>query len=121
GRPHVPEYGRRLYHMGIPKSRILRGNALVDMWIERKVSPPVWAAASNRERNEWRMAYNRWASELEETRLQGIAVDFDGTVCDASERFRRPREEVGAALTRLLDIGATIGIATGRGGSVLDA
>lgn len=121
GRPHVPEFGRRLYHMGIPQSRMLRGQALVDMWIERKVSPPLWATAANRERDEWRTAYQQWAFELEETRLRGVAVDFDGTVCDASERFAQPREEVGAALTRLLDIGTTIGIATGRGGSVLDA
>jgi hypothetical protein len=121
GRPHVPEFGRKLYHMGIPKSLMPRANGLVDIWIERKVSSPVWAAASNTERDRWRTAYNEWASELEETRFRGIAVDFDGTVCDASERFTQPREEVGVALMRLLDVGATIGIATGRGGSVLDA
>jgi fructoselysine-6-P-deglycase FrlB-like protein len=121
GRPEVPDFGRRLYQMTIPKSRTLRGAALVDMWIERKVSPPVWTAASNCERDQWRTAYDQWASELEETRLRGVAVDFDGTVCDASERFTQPRQEVGAALVQLLDIGTTIGIATGRGGSVIDA
>jgi hypothetical protein len=45
-------------------------------------------------------------------------LDYDGTICGEANRFDRLDKAVGAQLTRLLESGIPLGIATGRGKSV---
>jgi hypothetical protein len=57
----------------------------------------------------------------ESAHVGGVVLDYDGTLCEAEERFGAPSPEIGAALARLLDSGMVVGIATGRGSSVVDS
>lgn len=119
GRPKVAEFGRRLYGLSLPRRRST--SPLIDVWIQRKVSCNVWCTASEQQRNTWRDAYISWAALIGSSRFSGIALDYDGTLCEAYERAGNPRISVVKALTGVLASGLRLGIATGRGDSVLDA
>ena len=134
GRPHVLAFGRRLYNAGIPRrtlKQVSHGTGLAsgktqrtrveDLWIRRKVTVAVWEAASAETQNEWRERCRAWVQVAESSRIAGVVVDYDGTLCEADERFGTPTARVGDTLTRLIDDGMVVGVATGRGGSVLDA
>ncbi len=119
GRPRVADFGRRLYGLSSPRRR--SALPLIDVWIQRKVSCNVWSIASDQQRNAWRDAYNTWAAHIGASRFSGVALDYDGTLCEAYERAGHPRTSVVKALTSALADGLRLGIATGRGDSVLDA
>jgi hypothetical protein len=118
GRPRVPTFGRALYRAGMPLQRVRPSE---DLWIRRKVTPAVWVSATEETRESWRTSCRAWMAEAESVRVGGIVLDYDGTLCEADERFGMPAPEVGAALTRLLDAGMVVGIATGRGSSIVTA
>lgn len=126
GRPHVPAFGRTLYRAGIPL-RLIRHSQGDDtrlteeLWIRRKVTPAVWSDATVETRESWRASCREWVAEAESARVGGIVLDYDGTLCEADERFDVPAPEIGVALTRLLDAGMVVGVATGRGNSVIAA
>jgi len=143
GRPRVPAFGRTLYNAGIPRralalsypargetSSITAGvtssgrkpvGAIEDIWIRRKVTPAVWENAAADVREHWRLRCRAWVDAAEGMRIGGMVFDYDGTLCEADERLKTPAASIGAALARLVDQGLVVGVATGRGGSVLEA
>jgi fructoselysine-6-P-deglycase FrlB-like protein/hydroxymethylpyrimidine pyrophosphatase-like HAD family hydrolase len=133
GRPTVPSFGRALYHRGIPRSTLkTRGRRTAfgeaahtphpeDLWIQRKVSPVVWASATEEIREQWRTLCREWVTAAESQDVRGIVLDYDGTLCESSERFSKPALAIGEALAGLIDRGLQVGVATGRGDSVIEA
>lgn len=121
GRPRVPQFGRRLYHagMGVQRTEPMAGPE--DLWIKRKLSSAVWDNAPDETRAEWRRLCHVWRKGAEQTSIGAVAFDYDGTLCEADERLGPPSEKVAAALMRLIEMGVAVGVATGRGGSVLEA
>jgi fructoselysine-6-P-deglycase FrlB-like protein len=138
GRPRVPGFGRALYRARMPQRS--RGDSLAsdaisvsrkslrstagdarDLWIRRKVSTAVWSGASREIREGWREQRDEWVAATDSLRVGGVVLDYDGTLCETDERFTTPSVQVGAELSRLIDDGMLIGVATGRGGSVLEA
>jgi len=132
GRPVVPAFGRALYHAAIPRRpRVSQsgpnpGNAVVaqrveDNWIRRKVSPAVWEDATESIREHWRAHCQSWVAAAQSAVIGGVVFDYDGTLCEVDERFETPATAIGEAVARLVDDGLRIGVATGRGDSVLTA
>lgn len=127
GQPRVPDFGRKLYHMDIarlrrPKrARALERSERVDCWIRRKVGMGPWISASNEDRGGWRAEYEAWAALQRNANFGALVFDYDGTVCEADERYGYPNPIVVTALTRLIEAGLLVGVATGRGGSVCEA
>lgn len=138
GRPRVPAFGRALYRAKMPQQPL--GESLAsdgvlvtqtsardeaghrqDLWIQRKVSPAVWSGASSEIRDGWRARRDAWIATVGSLRVGAVVLDYDGTLCEADERSTVPAVQVGHVLTRLIDDGMVIGVATGRGGSVLTA
>jgi fructoselysine-6-P-deglycase FrlB-like protein len=120
GRPGVPSFGRRLYHLRAPDNRnyTSRGlSLLVATAIERKTqtAAELLPVASRR---EYVSDYDRYVKRIRAARFDAIALDYDGTLCDRRERISGPCNEILAELTRLLDYGISIMIVTGRGKSV---
>jgi len=123
GRPKVPAFGRALYHYSLSRGEGTPKRALggQEVWIQRKVTPVLWQLASSPTRDAWRAEFNAWLIKAEAKQIGAVILDYDGTLCEAAERYGRPSPAIGAALTKLVDQGLVVGIATGRGKSVLKA
>lgn len=120
GRPRVPAFGRSLYNARIPKAAYDHAPEGEELWLQRKVTGRIWAQASAAERDAWLEALRSWRGRIAKTSFGGVALDYDGTICDSRERWTKPSAVIGEALTRLLQTGNVLGVATGRGGSVLE-
>ena len=92
----------------------------IDYWIQRKVGGAAWGSATPNERDTWRSEYEKWAALQRSVDVGGIVFDYDGTICEMDERFTRPSAAVAAALTRLVERGLFLGVASGRGRLLFD-
>ncbi len=121
GRPGVPSYGRLLYNLDYYKltNRILPMEKTLDVAVRRKLG-----AAGNENTQLWNhysAACQRFVRQLNRGKYSTVAFDYDGTLSapDHKSRYtKRLREDIKDALTQLLENGAQIVVATGRGKSV---
>lgn len=116
GRPPVAIYGRRMYRNGF---RVNESRSTRETWIERKAN--AIGILPYGDRKFLGDALDRFLEELRQANFQAIITDYDGTLCNPSERFTGPKDEVFALLINLLRKGLILGIATGRGGSAYEA
>lgn len=124
GRPHVPEYGRRLYNLRIPSlAPDLRDSAAsrVDCALARKKRVYAGGAAKTHPDDVWQTALANFVGRMESTSFRAVALDYDGTICSRRDRLRGIPPRIASELQRLLDGGIRLGIATGRGKSVAAA
>ena len=120
GRPSVPSFGRRIYHLkafrasnkqsGLPTAEVLA--------IERKACLSLDRLKTAARLDLWRAAYRRFCKRLADARFTGVVFDYDGTLCGKEDRFGTLRTDVTLELARLLDAGLTVGVASGRGKSI---
>ncbi|PZR09624.1 MAG: hypothetical protein DI536_22065 [Archangium gephyra] len=112
GRPHVPEFGRKLYRLTPPRVR-----STVPAPIQRKL----WALPEVSENDEaFNVGVERFLKAARAAKIGALALDYDGTLCAREDRFDGLRDDIVAECARLLRAGVRIGIATGRGKSVRD-
>jgi hydroxymethylpyrimidine pyrophosphatase-like HAD family hydrolase len=112
GRPHVPEFGRKLYRLTPPR-------------VARTVSAPIqrklWALPTDSEDCEaFKLGLKQFLSALRTASIGALALDYDGTLCAKDDRFNGLRDDIVVECARLLNAGVRLGIATGRGKSVRD-
>lgn len=112
GKPKVPEFGKKYYHIGlslaIPEKKI-KNKAV---WIQRK------ARVLNLPPSFLEEPLERFLDALRENSFSAIVFDYDGTLCDQSDRFTRPQPKISEGLNSLLSKDIALAIATGRGRSV---
>jgi hypothetical protein len=108
GRPGVPEFGRKLYHLG-PKIRSLPAAKAAVARKARARGERIGAALEQ--------AHDTAVERIGVARACGVVFDYDGTLCDRRSRFIPLPEDMVAGLVRLAETGTAIGIATGRGRS----
>lgn len=122
GRPGVPDFGRRLYNLPLPKvpgSPRIKGLSERDVAaITRKSGLTPQALAALGELSPWTEALAAFWTTLRETIFAGVVLDYDGTVVDSRHRFEPASEAMAGELLRIIDSGARLAIATGRGVSV---
>jgi fructoselysine-6-P-deglycase FrlB-like protein/hydroxymethylpyrimidine pyrophosphatase-like HAD family hydrolase len=122
GRPGVPEFGRKLYHLPLPKDRRHSTRPIVNdldaVAIERKSGLKLWQLIRRGELPRWRDSLKRYRAALRDTTFAGVVMDYDGTLVDARERYSPPAPDIAREIVRILRTGALVGIATGRGASV---
>ena len=122
GRPGVPKFGRKLYHLSLPRLQRVPGLPRVTpreaAAITRKAGISLGHLVASGELGRWREALGAFRKRLRSARFAGIVLDYDGTVVDARDRFDPPKPEMAAELARLADTGVRVAIATGRGKSV---
>ena len=122
GRPGVPEFGRKLYHLALPKEPPRRSRLTINdnnaIAIERKSGLSLSRLIMRGKLDWWRTALGRFYIRLAETSFAGIALDYDGTVVDTRDRHLPPRSNIVEELIRIARSGARLAIATGRGASV---
>ena len=110
GRPGVPQFGRRLYHLTIGP----RGKTAPEEkpGIRRK------SFVCPMPSSELMKAHNIFCQSLTETNFSGLVLDYDGTLCSPENRFGDLDTQITKELVQLLDLCIPVGIATGRGKSV---
>ena len=124
GRPGVPAYGRMLYNLDYYKltNRILPKENTLDVAVRRKLgdagkeNAALWEHYSN--------ACQRFVKQLNRRKFSTVAFDYDGTLSakDRTSRYANCLcDDIKAALLPLLEFGAQIVVATGRGKSVGEA
>jgi hydroxymethylpyrimidine pyrophosphatase-like HAD family hydrolase len=116
GRPGVPEFGRRIYHLNVFRrsKSTLRSTA-----IDRKKKS--WSRIDAEYSQQLDFAFAAVCEKFRKAKFHGLILDYDGTVCDHVDRFDAIPEAMGEALNRIVEAGFLLGIATGRGKSVRQA
>ena len=112
GRPAVPEFGRRLYRAGSTPH------------VEARESYPI---AKKRtallqthcpDKVDLATVLRDFIRRLDRATFSSLAIDYDGTLCARDHRFEPLSKDIQAELNRLLGEGTSLGVASGRGGSV---
>jgi fructoselysine-6-P-deglycase FrlB-like protein/hydroxymethylpyrimidine pyrophosphatase-like HAD family hydrolase len=124
GRPHVPTFGRRLYHLrAMPALFEGSGGAAFErrnLAIERKAKLPVSALAARGEFERWTEHFRAFVERLASARIRAIVVDYDATLCGEGRRRLGPSAALVKRMNALIDAGCIVAVATGRGKSVRD-
>lgn len=122
GKPGVPEYGRKLYHLPysklIAKSRSIKLSKRAELSIKRKIGIDDLNLLDISEFKVWKKSYDDFMNNLLKTSFGMIMLDYDGTICSSSERYSGPSEEMTNQLLQILENGFMVGIVSGRGQSV---
>ncbi|MBI2266247.1 MAG: HAD hydrolase family protein [Armatimonadetes bacterium] len=112
----MPTFGRRIY--GLRALRALHTTPSEgEIAIARKLICDVRELKDRQDLTFWRGAYQRFVDGLAKATFGAVLLDYDGTLCDEQDRFSGPSDEVASELTRMLQGGIVLGIATGRGNS----
>jgi hydroxymethylpyrimidine pyrophosphatase-like HAD family hydrolase len=121
GRPHVPPFGRKLYHLRnkAPKSGNLDDRMV--RAIESKSGLPLTALVLQNALGCWRNHYKSFVERLAGARIEAVVLDYDGTLCSPSRRLDGPLPEMVKTLNQFLSGGLVVAVATGRGKSVSKA
>ncbi len=123
GRPGVPAFGSKLYRLGLGRAFRPMKNTRTSRKIraiERKAGKTFNQLREKGDSEYWERSYRTFRSKLRRTTFQGIVFDYDGTLCEPEKRYSGLDERVGAELLRVLQHGICVGLATGRGKSVLE-
>ena len=119
GRPRVARFGRRLYSMPMERDGPAAALSVPETTALRK------KFGNANPRDPWTLkraaALRRFARALSSQRFGAVVFDYDGTLCDPVRRTAGPSRKTARVLSGLLAAGITVGIATGRGGSVREA
>ena len=113
GRPGVADFGRKLYHMPIPKTRSNELTNFEKVILRRKFNNAEMPQARSRIN-----AFYKFVKGMSRQKFGGIIFDYDGTLCDTKHRSTLPSRSIGKLLADLLKHEIIVGIATGRGKSV---
>jgi len=122
GRPGVPEFGRKLYRLHLPRRRRVATKPYLSprdaAAIARKAGAVPASLAAAGQLDRWLEALATFRTRLTDVRFAGVVLDYDGTVVDTRHRFAPPCPLMAAELTRLAETGAFLGVASGRGASL---
>lgn len=118
GKPGVPEFGRKLYHLGPGIARPKGEEAHFVAAVRRKAPRARLDDAAVRQL--WYDRYSAAREALAAHTIGAIAFDYDGTLCDPRLRFAPIEPSIARALTEVLERDVPVGIATGRGASAAE-
>ena len=115
GRPGVADFGRKIYHLSIPKNSSNSFTDFEKIALRRKFGH----CNVNDPETKLRVQHlDKFLRNISREKFGAIIFDYDGTLCDFEHRFTYPSKEIEEKLIQLLENEIVIGIATGRGKSV---
>lgn len=119
GRANVPNFGRELHYLDYSS---LIAPPTVENAHEQRSKYDVLGAKwpSPKYLGKIERAAEDFKQILETRRFKAIVFDYDGTLCRSQKTDDAPSDPILCHLRNLIDKGITIGIASGRGGSVLE-
>ena len=119
GKPHIPEYGRKLYRLKTGFKDLVRSHNIDDahyQYIQRKIGKTV--RNNSIQIKQYRQGLNDFLEKLTTTEIKSVIFDYDGTLVETKDRFDPPSSIISQILISFLKAGIPIGVATGRGESV---
>lgn len=118
GEPHVPRFGRELYSLDVGD---LIGRPEVpsveDIGAIRK-SRVVFPSSCGESR--LKPAATEYIANLSSYVFKAVVFDYDGTLCNVHERYEDLGVESAEIILSAIDSGLVVGVATGRGRSVIE-
>lgn len=118
GRPVVADFGRKIYHLPIPKNNQNSFTDFEKFALRKKFGHCNVNDLETKTRVE---QLHEFLKNISKEKFGAIVFDYDGTLCDSENRFTHPSKEIEGKLIQLLENGIIIGIATGRGKSVRES
>ena len=118
GRPGVADFGRKIYHLPIPKNSSDSFTDFEKMALRNKFGHCNVNDIETKTRVE---QLHKFLRNISKEKFGAIVFDYDGTLCDSEHRLTHPSKEIEEKLIQLLENEIVIGIATGRGKSVREA
>lgn len=118
GRPGVPDYGSKLYHLNYSKLLHKKNTIIEKVAIQKKLGDKSFYSLDTNEKNKWIDAFNRYKNKVNKQKFNSIVFDYDGTLCHAVDRYTGLKEDMGSKINQLLENNIIVGIATGRGKSI---
>ncbi|ACB73841.1 sucrose-6F-phosphate phosphohydrolase [Opitutus terrae] len=116
GRPGIPGYGSRIYHLGPQRERVLSDSNVVS--VERKLSAR-GTLDSAEDHKAVIAAGDTFSRRLEQTEFGAVVTDFDGTmIAPGQSGAANLSVPVATFLTSLLRRKVVLYFATGRGDSI---
>ena len=120
GRPGVPNFGRRIYHLS-PTSRSHKNNESKNITAVVRRRMGSLPSDSNELLQRLELAASQFRQRISKTDIHALILDYDGTLVNTRNRFDSIAPKIVTELERLLATGMYVGIATGRGKSVREA
>jgi len=117
GRPGVPPFGRKIYHLGPGEKRQRPWSDQISLPVARKLGATNSELPGDYLSKTWAAHHKLFVQKLDAQIFHGLILDYDGTICDDRHRFDGPHREIIKPILRLLARGVPVGIATGRGDS----
>ena len=116
GRPSVPQYGRKLFQIGLPEAKPDEPHRMAVM---RKT----WALYGFNPSAQQVLAVENslrtFLCSLSAVKFRALVVDFDGTLTDTEDRFNPLSSTVTSAVEQLLSHGVKVAVVSGRGNSLV--
>lgn len=120
GRPGVPEFGRRIYHIKTTGKARPQPDTSEPFALRRKFATLGISAKTAATVTSLSEALDTQLSRLTSQSFKALILDYDGTVCTSERRFHGPDQLMSERLSQLLSSNLALAIATGRGDSVRD-
>ena len=117
GKPGVPPYGSRLYRLNAWSSRD-SVNSIPEIAVARKAQTSIALLRQSGGFEGWMSHFWSFLENLENAEYTGLAIDYDGTICDRRERFVGVTAPIREALVSTIEQGVQVTVITGRGRSV---
>jgi fructoselysine-6-P-deglycase FrlB-like protein len=118
GKPHVPLFGRRIYHLPQPANPLPRH---LPTPVLRKSLAMTGHACPQTDPDRLCAALAEFRARLGQATFRALVADFDGTMVDTKARFGPISKPVTDLIVRLLKHQVWIGIVSGRGASLLES
>lgn len=118
GRPGVADFGRKIYHLPIPKNNPNSFTDFEKLALRKKFGHCNVNDLETKTRVE---QLHKFLRDISNQKFGAIVFDYDGTLCNSEHRLTHPSKEIEKKLIQLLENEIIIGIATGRGKSVRES
>lgn len=118
GRPKVPQFGRELYYTDL--TTLIPGPRETGDYGEQSKLAVLGANWPSKPRYGFmQRALHTYKVELGRQVFRAIVFDYDGTLCHSHSHDVPPPENIVNEIIRLVKAGVIVGIASGRGASIL--
>ncbi len=118
GRPGVPSYGSKIYHLHYERLISPHSLRMIDVAIARKAKVDRVSDLTQVERTSWEKHYHNFITKIKAAKFGSLVFDYDGTLCSSANRSNGMGNDVGSLLVNYVKNGFVLGIISGRGKSL---